>query len=129
MMGRERGPASPPFGGRRRERRPNVGTTLGVRDMAANQVVWIDGKWVAAAEARVSVYDHGLLYGDGVFEGIRLYNGKFLKLQTHLRRLWDSARSIALQIPYPAEALTKAIRETAVKNGLQDGYVRLVVTR
>ena len=97
--------------------------------MFSNQVIWIDGKLVPVAEGRISVYDHGLLYGDGVFEGIRLYNGRFLKLQTHLRRLWDSARSISLDIPYSLQEVDKAIRETASRNKLVDGYVRLVVTR
>jgi branched-chain amino acid aminotransferase len=97
--------------------------------MFANQVVWFDGKLVPVAEARVSVFDHGLLYGDGVFEGIRIYNGRILKVQAHLRRLWDSARAIALEIPYSAAELDKAIRETAARNKLADGYVRLIVTR
>jgi branched-chain amino acid aminotransferase len=97
--------------------------------MFANQLIWIDGKHVPLAEGRISVYDHGLLYGDGVFEGIRLYNGRFLKLWTHLRRLWDSARSIALEIPYSLDEIEKAVRETASKNKLTDGYVRLLVTR
>jgi branched-chain amino acid aminotransferase len=97
--------------------------------MFANQVVWIDGKFVPVAEARISVYDHGLLYGDGVFEGIRLYNGRFLKFQTHLRRLWESARSISLDIPFSLEEVEQAVRETAARNKLVDGYVRLVITR
>jgi branched-chain amino acid aminotransferase len=97
--------------------------------MFANQVLWIDGKFVPVAEARISVYDHGLLYGDGVFEGIRLYNGRFLKFQTHLRRLSDSAQSISLEIPYSLAEIEKAIRETASRNKLSDGYVRLVITR
>src|SRR5215475_9364060 len=97
--------------------------------MFSQQLVWIDGNFVSLAEARISVYDHGLLYGDGVFEGIRLYNGRFLKLQTHLRRLWDSARSISLEIPYSLGEVDKAIRDTAAKNKLTDGYVRLLVTR
>jgi branched-chain amino acid aminotransferase len=97
--------------------------------MFANQQIWIDGKLVPAEDARVSVYDHGLLYGDGVFEGIRIYRGRILKLRTHLRRLYDSARSIALEIPYGLAEIDKAIRETASANKLTDGYIRLVVTR
>jgi branched-chain amino acid aminotransferase len=97
--------------------------------MFKNQVVWMDGKLVPVAEARVSVYDHGLLYGDGVFEGIRQYKGRFLKLQTHLVRLWESARAIALEPPCPMREMETAIRETAAKNGLEDGYVRAVITR
>jgi branched-chain amino acid aminotransferase len=97
--------------------------------MFAEQVVWMDGALVPVAEARLSVYDHGLLYGDGVFEGIRLYGGRVLKLRTHLRRLADSARSIALNIPYLLDDLERAIRDTAARNKLVDGYIRLLVTR
>src|SRR5581483_352960 len=97
--------------------------------MFPNQVIWIDGKFLPVAEARISVYDHGLLYGDGVFEGIRLYHGRILKLQTHLRRLWESARSISLEIPESMEELAQAIRDTAARNKLVDGYIRLIVTR
>jgi branched-chain amino acid aminotransferase len=97
--------------------------------MFKNQVVWMDGKLVPVAEARVSVYDHGLLYGDGVFEGIRQYKGRFLKLRTHLVRLWESARAIALEPPYSITEMEAAIRETAAKNGLEDSYVRAVFTR
>jgi branched-chain amino acid aminotransferase len=91
--------------------------------------VWIDGKLVDKERAAVSVYDHGLLYGDGVFEGIRLYSGRIFRPEAHLRRLFDSAKAIRLNIPFTAQQLTAAIYETAKVNKLSDCYVRLVVTR
>jgi branched-chain amino acid aminotransferase len=91
--------------------------------------VWMDGRLVDKADAKVSVYDHGLLYGDGVFEGIRLYHGRIFKPAEHLRRLFDSAKGIRLTIPYSAEQLKAAIEETARSNNFTDCYVRLVVTR
>jgi len=94
-----------------------------------DRVVWYDGKLVPEAEANVSVFDHGVLYGDGVFEGIRLYNGRIFKLATHLRRLDESARSIRLKLPYSLDELSHATRETVKANGLTDGYIRLCVTR
>ena len=97
--------------------------------MASEQLIWMDGKLVPRAEARVSVYDHGLLYGDGVFEGLRIYNGRVLKMRTHLERLLDSARSIYLSIPYTIEQLEAAVRETMRCNERVNGYIRLIVTR
>jgi branched-chain amino acid aminotransferase len=91
--------------------------------------VWINGKLYDKTEAKVSVYDHGLLYGDGVFEGIRVYHGKVFRLREHLERLYDSARSLALEIPIGREELTKAVEETVRVNERRDGYIRLVVTR
>lgn len=91
--------------------------------------VWINGNLFDKEHAKISVYDHGLLYGDGVFEGIRSYQGKAFRLEQHLRRLWDSAQAIALTIPYSKEAVAKAVQETLDLNGIRDGYVRLVVTR
>ncbi len=91
--------------------------------------VWVDGKHVDKERATVSVYDHGILYGDGVFEGLRLYSGKIFRTEQHMRRLFDSAKAIRLQIPYTAEQMTAAIYETARINKLTDCYVRLVVTR
>jgi len=91
--------------------------------------VWINGKFFDKADAKVSVYDHGLLYGDGVFEGIRVYHGKVFRLQQHMDRLYDSARSIWLEIPMSKEALTAAVEETVRVNEKDDGYIRLVVTR
>lgn len=91
--------------------------------------IWLDGKLVPMAEARISVFDHGLLYGDGIFEGIRIYNGKIFENEAHLDRLWDSANAIRLQMPYSRTELSNAIMECAKANGIRDGYVRLVVTR
>jgi branched-chain amino acid aminotransferase len=93
------------------------------------RIVWLDGKLVGEADANISVFDHGLLYGDGVFEGIRLYNGRVFKLATHLRRLDESARSIRLDLPITLDDLAHAVRETIEANGLTDGYIRLCVTR
>jgi branched-chain amino acid aminotransferase len=81
------------------------------------------------ADARVSVFDHGLLYGDGVFEGIRFYNGRIFRLEEHLRRLYDSAKSILLTIPMTSAEMAKATCKTVQANALRDGYIRLVVTR
>ncbi len=91
--------------------------------------VWIDGALVDKSQATVSVFDHGLLYGDGVFEGIRAYNGRIFKLQTHLDRLLASAKSIRLTMHYTERELEQAVRETVAANGSPDGYIRLVVTR
>ena len=91
--------------------------------------IYIDGQMHDEADAKISVFDHGLLYGDGVFEGIRFYNGRVFKLDEHMDRLWDSARVLCLEIPQSKPALTAAVLETIRENGLQDGYVRLVVTR
>lgn len=93
------------------------------------KMVWLDGQLVPAAEAKVSVFDHGLLYGDGVFEGIRIYNGRIFKLRTHLVRLLQSARHIDLKIPLSMEQLEEATRSTVAANGLTNGYIRLCVTR
>ncbi len=91
--------------------------------------VWINGKLYSKEEAVVSVFDHGLLYGDGVFEGIRSYSGKVFRLDDHLKRLWESAHAIRLEIPMSREALASAVYETLKVNNLTDGYIRLVVTR
>ena len=95
----------------------------------ADRQVWVDGKLTPAAEATVSVFDHGVLYGDGVFEGIRIYHGKVLKLATHLRRLTESAKSIKLNLPYTPEELFAAVKDTVSANGMDNGYIRLVATR
>jgi branched-chain amino acid aminotransferase len=105
------------------ESRPR--TTTGVREAK----IYIDGKFCSEANAKVSVFDHGLLYGDGIFEGIRFYNGRVFRLEEHLARLWDSARSICLKIPMTPQEMTEALLETIRQNHLRDGYVRLVVTR
>jgi branched-chain amino acid aminotransferase len=91
--------------------------------------IWIDGKFVDKADAKISVYDHGLLYGDGVFEGMRVYNGKLFEAELHFRRLFESARSIRLTIPYLAEHLKAATAETFKINDFTECYIRLVVTR
>ncbi|MBN2021804.1 MAG: branched-chain-amino-acid transaminase [Pirellulales bacterium] len=91
--------------------------------------VFINGTLFDKDEARVSVYDHGLLYGDGVFEGIRSYGGEVFRLDEHLDRLWDSAKAIWLTIPMTKADLAQAIRDTLRANGIQDGYIRVVVTR
>jgi branched-chain amino acid aminotransferase len=91
--------------------------------------VYITGRLYSKEDARISVYDHGLLYGDGIFEGMRSYNGRVFRLQQHLRRLWESARSIWLEIPISPEQMAKAVNETLAANGIKDGYIRLVVTR
>ena len=91
--------------------------------------IYLDGQLVDEADARISVFDHGLLYGDGIFEGIRFYNRRVFRLEEHIRRLFDSARSILLNMPLTPEAMTAAVLETCRANGLDDGYIRLVVTR
>ena len=91
--------------------------------------VYINGTFFEKEEARISVFDHGLLYGDGVFEGLRSYGGKVFRLQEHLERLCESARAIHLQIPMTIEAMADAVNEALNLNGIDDGYVRLVVTR
>ena len=92
-------------------------------------LVYVAGQLVDKSEAKVSVYDHGLLYGDGVFEGIRVYVGKVFLLEEHVDRLYESARAIRLEIPMSPAAMAQAVRETVAANKLTDGYVRLVVTR
>jgi branched-chain amino acid aminotransferase len=91
--------------------------------------IYIDGKFYSEADAKISVFDHGLLYGDGIFEGIRFYNGRVFRLEEHLHRLWDSARSICLEIPMTMRDITEAVLETIRQNHLRDGYIRLLVTR
>ena len=92
-------------------------------------IIYIDGKFHPKSEAKVSVYDHGLLYGDGVFEGIRAYNGLVFKLREHIDRLYKSAHTIMLQIPLTRNQMIKAVLDTLKKNRLKDAYIRLVVTR
>src|SRR5256885_12505772 len=90
--------------------------------------IYIDGKFFPEGDAKISVFDHGLLYGDGIFEGIRFYNGRVFRLEEHLERLWDSARSICLEIPIGPGELMEALLETIRQNGLREGYIRLIVT-
>jgi branched-chain amino acid aminotransferase len=91
--------------------------------------VYISGKLVPKDEAKISVYDHGLLYGDGVFEGIRVYGGVVFLLKEHIERLYESARAIRLEIPMSPSEMIAAVNDTVKANGIEDGYVRLVVTR
>lgn len=91
--------------------------------------IYINGKFYDKNEAKISVFDHGLLYGDGVFEGIRSYNRVVFKLKEHIDRLFESAKSIMLQIPLNKEQLTKAVIATLKENNLKDAYIRLVITR
>ena len=91
--------------------------------------IYIDGKYLEKDDAKVSVFDHGFLYGDGVFEGIRSYNGKVFELTAHVKRLYDSAKAIRLEIPIPPEQMEREVEDTLNINGIKDGYVRLIVTR
>jgi branched-chain amino acid aminotransferase len=91
--------------------------------------IWISGKYYDKEDAKISVYDHGLLYGDGVFEGIRSYNDKVFRLAQHVQRLYDSAKAIHLAIPMTQQEMCDAVVETCRTNGLRDAYIRLVVTR
>jgi branched-chain amino acid aminotransferase len=93
------------------------------------RTVFMTDRLVPESEARLSVFDHGLLYGDGVFEGLRAYAGKVFRLDAHVDRLFASARAICLEIPLSKAAVAKAVTDTLAANGLADGYVRLVVTR
>jgi branched-chain amino acid aminotransferase len=92
-------------------------------------IIYIDGKFYPEEEAKISVFDHGLLYGDGVFEGIRAYEGRIFKLEEHLARLEDSAKAILLKLPLSRKEIEKAVLETCQKNKMKSGYLRLVVTR
>jgi branched-chain amino acid aminotransferase len=91
--------------------------------------IYLDGVFVDEPDAKVSVFDHGLLYGDGVFEGIRFYNGRVFLLEEHLDRLYDSAKAILLTIPLDRDTMRAAVLETCRQNNLRDGYIRLVITR
>ncbi len=91
--------------------------------------IWLDGKWYDRDTATVSVYDHGLLYGDGVFEGIRVYGGKIFRLTEHLERLYDSAHAIWLTIPMPREELAAVTEEAVRRSGITEAYIRHIVTR
>jgi len=97
--------------------------------MGKEPLVYLDGKFFEKSKAVVSVFDHGLLYGDGIFEGIRAYNGSVFRLVDHIDRLYDSAKSIRLKIPLTKHEMTEACLETIRKNELRDAYIRLVVTR
>src|SRR5216683_3154070 len=92
-------------------------------------IVWIDGTWYDRSNAVVSVFDHGLLYGDGVFEGIRAYNRRVFRLQQHVERLYASAQAILLVIPMGKDEMVAMVEDCVRVNGLKDAYIRLVVTR
>src|SRR5215510_6122384 len=91
--------------------------------------IYIDGRYCSERDAKVSVFDHGLLYGDGIFEGIRAYNGRVFKLKEHIDRLFYSAKAILLTIPISHAEMMKAVVETCRRNKLRDCYIRLLVTR
>jgi len=91
--------------------------------------VYINGTLYGKEDAKVSVYDHGFLYGDGVFEGLRSYSGRVFRMDAHIRRLWDSAKAIWLEIPMTQQAMSRAIDDTLKANGIDDGYIRAIVTR
>ena len=97
--------------------------------MSQECLVYIDGKYYPKKEAKVSVFDHGFLYGDGVFEGIRVYDGYVFRLDDHITRLYESSKSIELEVPLSKEEFKKAILETVRKNKLRDAYLRVIVTR
>jgi branched-chain amino acid aminotransferase len=103
--------------------KPSTATGAGV------PTVWLDGKWSDRENATISVYDHGLLYGDGVFEGIRVYGGKIFKLSEHLDRLYDSAKAIWLTIPMPKEEMAAVTEEAVRRSGIAEAYIRHVITR
>src|SRR6266702_3135118 len=91
--------------------------------------IWIDGKYCDKADAKISVFDHGLLYGDGVFEGIRVYNRRVFRLDRHRDRLYASAKAVWIEIPIARDALAPLVTEAVAKSGIADAYIRLVVTR
>jgi len=97
--------------------------------LPVENIVYVDGKFLPASDAKVSVFDHGLLYGDGVFEGIRAYNGRVFKLERHVERMYHSAKAIDLRIPHTREEFIELILETCRKNRIVDGYIRPIVTR
>ena len=97
--------------------------------MSDTQKVWLDGELVDESEAKISVFDHGLLYGDGVFEGIRFYNGRVFRLEEHIERLFLSAKAVLLTMPWTESEVCDIVCDTIRANGLTDGYIRLVVTR
>src|SRR5438876_4753928 len=100
-------------------------TSVGIKEAK----IYVDGKFYSEADAKISVFDHGLLYGDGIFEGIRFYNGRVFRLGEHLDRLWDSARSICLEIPMTKQDISYAFLETIRQNNVREGYVRLLAMR
>jgi branched-chain amino acid aminotransferase len=106
-----------------------MSSNLGDKALEKELQVYVDGAFYPKSQAKVSVFDHGLLYGDGVFEGIRAYNGSVFKLKEHIDRLYRSAHMIMLEIPVSKEEMIQTVLETLRKNNLKDSYIRLVVTR
>src|SRR2546425_7939483 len=94
-----------------------------------SQKIYLNGRYVDPADARISVFDHGFLYGDGVFEGIRAYHGRVFRLDEHIERLYRSAKAIMLDVPCPAAELRELVLETCRRNRLDLGYIRVVVSR
>src|SRR6266550_8011033 len=109
--------------------KPAVDKSTAAKPATKPSQIYVDGKFYAEGEAKVSVFDHGLLYGDGIFEGIRFYNGRVFRLEEHLELLWASAHSICLEVPMTRQQMTEALLDTIRKNDLHDGYIRLVITR
>jgi branched-chain amino acid aminotransferase len=111
----------------------DTATTFQNFDPDPNLQVWLNGDLISAADAKLSIFEHGLLYGDGIFEGLRSYNGRVFDAPAHLRRFYDSAKAIMLDLPYPAEAIAHAFTAALDANGLgtpdKDAYLRLVATR
>src|SRR5919199_6902888 len=110
--------------------------TVSAKPAAASQaqeagapIIWLDGQWCDRSTAMVSVYDHGLLYGDGVFEGIRVYGGKIFRLAEHLERLYDSAQAIWLTIPQTRDEMATITEEAVRRSGMAEAYIRHIVTR
>ncbi len=97
--------------------------------MSQEQIIYLDGKYVKESEAKISVYDHGVLYGDGLFEGIRAYNGRIFKSREHMDRIFEAAKAIMLDIPMTKDELEEVVFETCRRNNIKNGYVRLVITR
>ncbi|WP_010168394.1 branched-chain-amino-acid transaminase [Candidatus Epulonipiscium viviparus] len=95
----------------------------------ADRIIYIDGEYLNENDAKISVFDHGVLYGDGIFEGIRAYNGRIFKGKEHIDRLFSAAKAIMLEIPLTKEEVAQMLVETCKRNNLTDGYIRLVVTR
>jgi branched-chain amino acid aminotransferase len=104
-------------------------TDLGPIDEADRPLIWVNGEMLPKSKAMVSVYDHGLLYGDGVFEGIRVYQGKIFKSEQHMDRLYECARQLRIKIPVSREEMVEIQRKCIEANGITEGYIRLVVTR
>ncbi len=108
--------------------RPAVSTSP-TREATDRPLVWIDGELLPKSQAKVSVFDHGLLYGDGCFEGIRIYQGKIFKCASHLERIYRNCERLRIEVPMTRDAMTKMMRECIEANGIGDGYIRLLVTR